>query len=150
LADLRTLVTFRAAGFNTTESRPEYINPGNYGDDLGRWLIGELKRHGVSVADYLGQEDHGWYVTYTVEDTEYTFILGYREDGRDSDWVGWVERSVGFVASILGARKKGIKPDGVAAIHKVLTGSDRVREVKWHYPRDFESGREDRGIAKPE
>lgn len=44
---MRTLVTFKSTAFNTTEEKETFINPGCFGDDVGKWLIRELRSRGV-------------------------------------------------------------------------------------------------------
>ena len=40
---MRTLVTFRSSAFNTTQPKDYFINPGCFGDDVAKWLMGELR-----------------------------------------------------------------------------------------------------------
>ena len=142
----RTHVTFRSSAFNTTEPKDYFVNPDNYGDDLANWLMRELRSRGVEVKDYMGQEDHGWYFTFRSGGVEYDFVVGMRV--RD-EWLGWLERSAGFVASLLGARKRGIGSDAALTIDAVLSASEQVRDVRWHFERDFMAGREEPGQPKP-
>ncbi|MFN3650586.1 MAG: hypothetical protein ACK47B_13500 [Armatimonadota bacterium] len=143
-----TVVTFIAAGFNTTDSRPEFINPENFGDDVARVLMERLRGQGVSVDPELGQEDYGWYFSFTTGGREYDFLLGLR-DGELSEWVGWLESGAGFFASLFGARKRGVQPEAVRALDAALSALPSVRDVRWHLRADFDSGREERGIPGP-
>ena len=93
---LRTLVTFRSAAFDTDGPRACFINPDNYGDVLAYWLMRALRSRGVEALGELGQEDHGWYFTFRGGGVEHDFIVGLR-DG--DEWLGWLERRAGFVAS---------------------------------------------------
>jgi hypothetical protein len=148
---MRTLVTFKSAAFNTTEEKETFINPGCFGDDVGQWLIGELRSRGVETADEPDSEDFGWFFTFQMGDFEYDFVIAYRPGDGDleGDWIGWLERSKGLFASMLGLRKKGIQPEAVGGIHEVLSGSPRIREVRWHFPKDFHAGREELGSPVP-
>jgi hypothetical protein len=63
-------------------------------------------------------------------------------------WIGWLERKRGLIGSMLGGRRRGIQASVAQAIHQILTGSPVVREVRWHFRRDFDSGVE-RGTSSP-
>jgi hypothetical protein len=148
MPELLTHVTFRSSAFNTTEEKPEFINPGNFGDDLGLWLAGRLREQGLQVEPDLGQEDHGWYVRFQCGGTPYDFVLGYRDE-TDGEWLGWLERSAGFLGSIFGGRKKGIREDALLAIHRALAGAPEIETVTWHTESDIFAGREEQGRPSP-
>lgn len=148
MAELRTLVTFESAAFNTTEEKPEFINPGNFGEDVARWLMGELRAQGVPVGEAVGQEDFGWYFSYQVGGAPHCFVLGHREEEPGTGWLGWLERDAGFFGSLLGGRNRGLDPEAARVVHRALTGSDRIGKVRWHYRKDFECGNEE-GSAEP-
>ncbi len=147
----RRHVTFSSDAFNTSEPREYFINPHCFGDDLAHWLIRGLKERGYQADDEPGQEDFGWYFTYRVNDTSYDFVVGYRPgDGLDEGiWIGWVERKTGFLASLLGARKRGIDRNAVNAIHVLLSDSPDIGDVRWHLEEDFLAGREESGTDEP-
>jgi hypothetical protein len=142
---LRTLVTFQSSAFNTSQERDDFINPGNFGDDLARFLMDGLRRHGFEVEEGVGQEDHGWFFTYRCNGVPYDFIVGWA----DGEWIGWVERRVGFLASLLGARQRGIAPEAAQAIHAALSDAPEISGIQWHRPADFQAGRTDAGSADP-
>jgi hypothetical protein len=139
---LRTEVHFRTTGFNTTEPREYFINPCCYGDDLCRWLIAQLRARGIEAEEEPGQEDFGWYLSFHAGGVMHTFVVGYSEEGPTSEgfWRGWLERDAGFIASILGARKRGISSEAADSIHAVLSASTRVRDLTWHFPGDDGNG----------
>jgi hypothetical protein len=56
---VRTLVTFRSDKFNTSESKPYFINPECFGDDVARWMIDELKNCGVKANPKPGRKTSG-------------------------------------------------------------------------------------------
>ena len=151
MAPPRTIVAFRSTAFNTTEEKDYFINPGCFGDDLGKWLIRELRSRGLHTDDEPDSEDFGWYFTFRVGDLEYDFVISYRPGDGDpeGDWIGWLERSKGFLASMLGLRKKGIEPEAAQAVHAVLSASPQIREVRWHFRQDFDAGREELASQTP-
>jgi hypothetical protein len=148
---VRTLVTFFSSAFNTTESKPYFINPECFGDDVARWMIARLRAAGVSTDDEPGQEDFGWYFNFAVDEEPHTCVIGLREvEGEtERDWIVWVERGRGFLGSIFGGRKRGIAPAALTAVHSVLSAAPEIRGIRWHEPSDFEAGREDAASSEP-
>ena len=141
-------VIFRSDAFNTSEAKDYFINECCFGDDLARWLIEQLRARGVHAESEPGQEDFGWYLTYRVGDTDYDFVIGSRGGENDRhEWLGWVERSAGFFGSLVGARKRGIKPEGVEVIHAILSSSPQFSDVRWFANEDFD--KEENGQTTP-
>lgn len=138
----RTYVTFEATGFNTTEDKEEFINPGNFGKDVAEWLISELKGKVPNIDPEIGQEDSGWYFTFTGNSGKtYDFLVGRRGD---EDWLGCFECSLGFFKSILGLRKiSKVDREDLVVFHKILKCSNHISNIKWHYEKDFMKGNED-------
>lgn len=147
---MRTVATFRSRAFNTSEEKDDFINPGNFGDDLAKWLMGRLREASIETDDEPGQEDFGWYFEFTVPEGRHCCVLGHRpgEDEAVGEWVAWLERSRGLLASLLGGRNRGIAPAAVAAIHAALSGRE-VEGIRWHEKADFDAGREEQGSGTP-
>lgn len=148
MAETRTYVTFSSSGFNATEEKEYFINPNNFGDDLAKYLLQGLQAQSVEVDSELGQEDFGWYFTFRCNGQSYDFIMGHR-DGEGEEWLGWLERSAGFLPSLLGARKKAIRPEAAQSIQNVLTSSLRIQNVRWHLAKDFDAGNEEVATTEP-
>jgi hypothetical protein len=148
---VRRFVTFSSDAFNTSEPKDYFINPNCFGDDVARWLMRELNDRGTRTVDQPGQEDFGWYFTFWVGSKAYDFVVGYRpgEGSGEDAWIGWVERKAGLVASILGARRRGIEPAALEAVHDAMSNSPEIGGIRWHYEGDFEASREDRGTVTP-
>jgi hypothetical protein len=110
-SEVRTVVTFSSTAFNTTEPKDYFINPCCFGDDVAKWLIVELRKQMVKTDEKPGQEDFGWYLNFEVTGSAHTFVVGHRHDGESDTgtWIGWLERKRGFVISLLGTGKRGIK-----------------------------------------
>ena len=142
----RTLVTFRSSKFNTSQSKPNYINPCCFGDDTAEWLLQQLKNSGIKVDPEVSQEDFGWYLGFQCGPNQYNFVLGYNPDGY---WMGWLERQRGLIGSLIGARKKGIQADAANAVHSVLASSSVVSDVRWHCQKDFDTLKEELGTSTP-
>jgi hypothetical protein len=134
-----------------TEPKDYFINPSCLGDDVANWLLGELRKQGLKAAEKPGQEDFGWYLNFEVRSIGHTFVIGHRPTGKTEagTWIGWLERSRGFIGSLFGGRKRGIEPSAIEAIQRILSSSALIREVRWHRQRDFDRGHEEGGGSPP-
>jgi len=119
MADTQKYVTFSCSGFNTSEPRDYFINPNNFGDELAKRLMQELRVRNTAVDSELGQEDHGWYLTFHSGGKSYDFVLGHRGEER-AEWLGWLERGAGFLPSLFGARKRSVPPEIAQLVHAAL------------------------------
>jgi len=86
-----------------------------------------------------GQEDFGWNLTFVLDGTEYCVVVGFQPNDPESGdcWIGWVERRVGFLGSILGGRNRGISPEAIALLDKVLRSSPEIRDLIWRKPEEL-------------
>ena len=130
-SEIRTVVTFESTAFNMAEPKAYFINPCCFGDDVAKWLIGELRKQGVEADEKPDQEDFGWYLNFEVTGAGHTFVIGHRPAGESEagTWIGWLERSRGFIGSLLGRRKRGIQPSAAEAIHRILSSSPLIRDA---------------------
>lgn len=147
----KTVVTFKSAAFNMSEPKEYFINPCCFGDDLARWLAGQLRDKGHQADEDPGQEDFGWYFDFSVSGIKHCFVLGYRpgDATEEGAWISFLERRRGIVAFLLGAHKRGIQPAAVWAIHEILAGSPQIWDVRWHFRFDFDRGHEEIGTSEP-
>lgn len=111
------------------------------------WLIAELRKRGVATDDKPGQEDFGWYLNFRIADKAYTYVVAYRPD--DQIWIVWVERNAGLLASLFGGCSRGVGMEPLELLHAVLSGSDKIREVQWHFQSDFDKGKSESGFPMP-
>jgi hypothetical protein len=150
--EIRTVVTFESTAFNMAEPKDYFINPCCFGDDVAEWLIGKLREQGLKTDEKPDQEDFGWYLDFEVTGIGHTFVIGHRPTGETEagTWIGWLERSRGFIGSILGGRNREIQPLAADVIHKTLSNSPLIRDVRWHFQREFDKGYEERGASSPQ
>lgn len=136
-AEARTVVTFDSDRFNLTEEKDYFFNPGCYGDDLGEWLIQELRGAGWETIDKPGPEDFGWYVNYAKDGERYCAVIGNVEG---ESWFIAVERSCGLLGSMFGGRRRNIGRQGLEALHGILSSSPDLRNVQWFTWKQFRRG----------
>jgi hypothetical protein len=146
---MRTVVTFESSIFNTQESRDYFINPGCFGDDLAKWLIDRLRAAGFHTNEDPEQEDFGWYFEFHVPEGKHSVVLGFRSGDPKPNgcWIAFIERSRGFLGSLLGQRKREIAATAMSALHAALQAPE-IRNVRWHEQKDFDA-REDLGVSNP-
>ena len=149
---IRTVVTFESTAFNMAEPKDYFINPCCFGDDVAKWLIGELRKQGLEADEKPGQEDFGWYLNFEATGIGHTFVIGHSPSGvsEAGTWIGWLERSRGLIGSLFGGRKRGVQPSAAEAVHRILSSSVLIRDVRWHFQRDFDKGHEERGASSPQ
>jgi hypothetical protein len=148
---IRTTVTFQTPLFNTTEPRDYFINECCYGDDLARWMIQRLTARGIKCDAEPGQEDFGWYLIFGLQHTSYHLILGYipNDTAETGEWFCCLERRTSLIGFLFGAAKRRIQPEAAEAVHKALSSSPEIHNIRWHYKDDFDAGREDKGANAP-
>jgi hypothetical protein len=139
---VKTVVTFKSAVFNSSEPKDYFINPSCFGDDVARWLSEQLRNKGYQAAATPCQEDFGWYFTFLVSGIEHCFVIGHRpgDDKSHGVWIGWLERSRSFFASLFKGRQRGIQLAAVQAIHEILSNSPQIQDVHWHSQRESDRG----------
>ena len=68
-------------------------------------------------------------VRFKFRGATYDFLALYR----DPDWVGLLERRRGIVARLFHGRQKNVEFDALRLIDEVLSSSDLISDVRWHY-----------------
>ena len=144
---MKTVVVFQSDAFDTAPRHD--VSP--LGHDVARWLMQRLQAAGVAVDGEPAQEDFGWYFDFTVERTAHCCVIGSRPREDDTfEWIGWVERSRGFLGSVLGFRNKVILPAAVRALHVALSNAPEISGIVWHDKSAFDRSDETQGSPTPE
>jgi hypothetical protein len=130
-----TLVTFLSTAFNTSEPKKYFINPRCFGDDVANWLMNELTQRDASLDPSIGQEDFGRHVRFRFGRAKYDFIVEFR----NADWVGWLELRRTILEWLFGVQNKAVQRDAQLLIHSVLSSSELISDVRWHYKEDFDA-----------
>lgn len=137
---VRTCVTFTSDAFNTRQSSPEFVHPENFGDDLARWLMKQFGARGVTIEeDSPGQEDHGWYITFKLDERLYDVVVTYVPELGSGRWLVVVERSVGLIRSAVGHRHR-VAPAAVNLLNDVLQAAQECRDIRWLFFADVRRG----------
>jgi len=147
---MKTIATFESTAFNTREQKDYFINPGTFGDDVAKWLIGRLRQAGLRTDAEPGQEDFGWYLGFHVPEGEHCVILVFRPEDAvpDGCWIAWLERSRGFLGWLFGGRQRGIAASAVGAVHQALQAPE-IRNLRWHEKKHLDALREELGTPEP-
>ena len=148
-SEIRTVVTFESTAFNMTKPKDYFINPCCFGHDVAEWIIGELRKQGIRTDEKPGQEDFGWYLNFEASGIRHTFVIGHIPSGETEagTWFGCLERKRGLIGLMLGGRRRGIQPSAAQAIHRILTRSPVVRDVRWHFQLNFDGGVKRGGVS---
>ncbi len=148
---LRTCAVFTSEAFNTTRPKPEFAHPENYGDDLARWFMTQIRDRGLAVDEEdPSQEDHGWYVTFTLDGLLYDLVVSYApEDGEAARWLACIERSVGLWGTMIGQRHRAVTREVVELVNDILVHAEECADIRWLFFDDVRRGNMDGGSASP-
>jgi hypothetical protein len=124
------IVTFRSTAFNTSTPEKHFISRRAYGSDLANWLIYELARHDAAVEPMIGQRDSGWIVRFRFDGATYDFLARYRGG---PDWAGFLERRRGLLGRLFQRPQKNVEFAAVKLIDAVLSSSELISDIRWHY-----------------
>ena len=136
----RSYLTFKSTAFNVTEPKPEFLNESNFGDDVAAFIADRLRKAGWEVAEEIGQEDHGWYLTYRKGKPSYDLIVQL-VNGETGLWLAWIEKGLGILPSLLGGRKKPVPTEALVAVYDALKEADEVQDLMWFTKEEFIDGR---------
>ncbi|MFN6129282.1 MAG: hypothetical protein ACK6DC_20790 [Planctomycetota bacterium] len=160
---MKNHVTFLADGFNQTEPKPNFINDGNFGEDLAHWLIAEFKKfEDISADPEPLQEDWGWLVFVSTGQFTGNIGLGFYVVGTSQgDQDGWLcvwdppKKKKPFLlfrktkADQSNHQIEEISKKILLRFHDILSESPRISQIRWHDETDFMQGNEDNWSAKP-
>ncbi|MEM8885122.1 MAG: hypothetical protein AAGD14_13720 [Planctomycetota bacterium] len=113
---LRCLATFRTRGFNTTEEKESFINPGCFGDDLVAQLLQGLEADGEEIDPEPIAEDFGWAGRFRGK---HHVIVSFRPDDDEGAGLWYLHVD------------PATRP-GAEAVHRVLARTEGVDGLGWH------------------
>jgi hypothetical protein len=82
-------------------------------------------------------------------------IAAFRPEEEESSspdsglWNLYLERAAGFIASMFGGRNKGIDEAITQKLHSILGATNELSELRWHFRKDFDAGKEELGTPQP-
>ena len=159
---MRTHVTFVADSFNQKEGRPNFINDGNFGEDLAQWLIAKLSQVGdISVEPDPLQEDWGWCVFVSADQVSGFIGLGAYEvgtaEGIKDGWMCFLDmpRKKPFLffgkskADEYNSRIQEVSEKILRGFNAIISNSPSISQIRWHNEADFMSANEDNWTSSP-
>jgi hypothetical protein len=160
---MKTHVTFLAEGFNQTERKPNFINDGNFGEDLAQWIIAEFNKFDDIPADTEPlQEDWGWRVFVSTKLCSGNIGLGcYQVETTSGEKDGWMcfwdapkkKKPFLFFGKSKAEESNMHIEDASRMIllrfHDIISASSRFSQIRWHDETDFMKGNEDNWAPKP-
>lgn len=97
---------------------------------MANWLIYELARRDAAVEPMIVQRDTGWIVRFGFHGATYDFLARYLGG---PDWVGFLERRRSILGRLFHGTQKNVEFDAVRLIDSVLSSSELISDVRWHY-----------------
>lgn len=140
-------VRFRSAAFNFREPKDYFINDCCFGDDVCKWLKKELQAQGIKTDDELTQEDFGWLLEYVVNGKGYWVFVTSNPGEHEDEWLAWITKASMF-AELIGRAGKGLAPEAILCIDRILKNSPLISEIEWHFPKG-RGGYESEGFPDP-
>jgi len=133
---MKTEVSFHSTAFNCGADSSQSAEDTCLGKDVCRWLMRRLREQGIQTADELQQGNYCWSVTFHVAETGHVFSTRFWPNDRAAGdhWHCWVERQRGFITSLLGGRKRGIRPEAIQALDAAFSSSPDICLLEWHEP----------------
>jgi hypothetical protein len=160
---MKTHVTFLADGFNLTETKPNFINDGNFGEDVAQWIIAEFNKHSDISADPEPlQEDWGWLIQVSTDQFSGHIGLGsYQVGTSNGEKDGWLcfweapKKKEPFLffgkakADEYNARIPEASEKMLRRFHAIISASSIISQIRWHDESDFMNGNEDKWSPMP-
>lgn len=105
-------------------------------EEVPRSLAQALKRMSVDTDLHVTTEDEGWGITFRHNGVGYRFWSRFDITSEPLDCMGWLERDIGFLASLFGSRETNTYPEIEPIIQSALAGLPTVRDVSWRSGND--------------
>lgn len=125
---MKTSVTFKSTLFLPFLPEESQVNPECYGAELAWWLSRKLAEKSV-ITSYPSDEDWGWFLEYTQNDSEYWLCCGNKNGSKD-EWHVFLE-----------AKSKGLFHRKKAPIEKatllldelacILVEEKGITDIEW-------------------
>ena len=125
---------FETNRFNLSETKPHFINPSCFGEDLAAWLGAKLIERGIPTIE-PGQEDWGWYIEARIGDANYFIGIGGNpdesaRDPNEGEWRLMVEKHRRLLEKIMGRKKESHDEPIFGVIEEILRAEPDFRNVR--------------------
>jgi hypothetical protein len=125
-------VFFRTSLFENKESKPHFINPCCFGEDLLAWLLSRL--HGAAF-QFGGpiQEDYGW--GFWVE-KDFWVCVAILEESIGIDNPEWLitityDPGLNLKKRLFGKKDSSLQDQIYHVINQVLQSEQRITDIRW-------------------
>lgn len=127
---MKHYISFESDLFNSTESKPNFINDRCFGEDLIAWMIANFSDNDF-ILDEPFQEDWGW-ATLARRGNE-TFVIGAGIMDESianvpAEWMITIEKMRRFM--IFGSKKSPNLVLLTDSVEKVLRTEDRITDIR--------------------
>ncbi len=124
----------RTDRFNSTESRPHFINERCFGEDFAAWLVQKLTLANVEVSEPI-QEDWGWCIVAREARRTFTISIGIMDESIGEVLAEWrvgvaYERTMNGVLGLFRPVPVALLESVSAKLCAVLTNEPSFRELQ--------------------
>ena len=126
--------TLRAERFNSTESKPHFINERCFGEDFAVWLKEKLTHVELDVSEPI-QEDWGWCLIATATGRKFTISIGIMDESIGEVPAEWrvgvaYERPMNGVLGLFRPVPVALLESVRAKLHAALASEPSIRELQ--------------------
>ena len=124
-------ISFFTNLFESAQVEPHFINERCFGEDLAKWLIGEMRESGFSFAAPY-QEDWGWEFAAEKGGERYFVQVGIADNsiGRENaEWIVAIESGRRWFE--FGAKKAEGAIELCREIDRILDGEPQIAKSEW-------------------
>ena len=129
---MKNQVHFQTQLFNSTEVKPDFINPRCFGEDLADWLAARLGSEHVSCEAPF-QEDWGWTLPVQVEGAKFFVNIGLTDEETEvPKWLASVEPR-GLAGRFFGTKNSPSRRSLCERLESVLNSTPGISHVEWSH-----------------
>ncbi|MBF0500040.1 MAG: hypothetical protein HQM09_07905 [Candidatus Riflebacteria bacterium] len=126
---MQNALRFSNDRFNHIEVKENYKNDHCHGEDLARWLCGELDTRGCPTLS-IDQEDWGWLCHVACGENSYALMFGWIS-APDNHWQIVTERNVGFWKRLFGSSERGNVEEITTIINEIVRSGTDNTHIRW-------------------
>jgi hypothetical protein len=108
-----------------------FVSQNDSFDELPHSLLLALNSKVVEVDPRVVTEDEGWAISFRYTGHKYKFCSRCNKDSEPLECMGWLERNLGFFASLFASNETHSYSDIEPIIQTALSSLTTVKEVEW-------------------